>query len=56
MKQFMVFNKSSVYFVDAPTISEAEQKAIAICDSSYEIIIREVKEVKFFLKNVKLAL
>lgn len=56
MKQFMIFNKSSVYFVDAMNIYEAEQKAVAICDSSYEIIIREVQEVKFFLKNVKLAL
>lgn len=56
MKQFMIFNKGSVYFVDAPTFSDAEQKAIVICDSSEEIIIREVQEVKFFLKNVKLAL
>jgi hypothetical protein len=56
MKQFMVFNKGAVYFVDAPTMFDAEQKAIAICDSSEEIIIREVKEVKFFRKNVKIAL
>ena len=56
MKQFMIFNKGTVYFVDAPNLSEAEQKAIAICDSSEEIIIREVQEVKFFLKNIKLAL
>jgi len=56
MKQFMVFNKGSVYFIDSPTMFDAEQKAIAISDSSYEIIIREVTEVKFFLKNVKLAL
>ena len=52
----MVFNNGAVNFVDAPTMFDAEQKAIAICDSSEEIIIREVKEVKFFLKNVKIAL
>jgi len=52
----MIFNKGAVYFVDAPTIAEAEQKAVAICDQSHEIIVREVQEVKFFLKNVKLAL
>jgi hypothetical protein len=56
MKQFMVFNKSAVYFIDAPTMFDAEQKAVAICDSSKEIIIREVKEIKFFLKNIKVEL
>jgi hypothetical protein len=56
MKQFMVYNKDAVYFIDAPTMFDAEQKAVAICDSSHEIIIREVKEVKFFVKNLKLAL
>lgn len=52
----MVFNKSAVYFIDAPTMFDAEQKAVAICDSSKEIIIREVKEIKFFLKNIKVEL
>jgi len=56
MKQFMIFNKGAVYFIDAPTMFDAEQKAIAICDSSEEIIIREAKEIKFFLKNVKVSL
>ena len=28
MKQFMVFNKGSVYFIDSPTMFDAEQKAI----------------------------
>ena len=56
MKQFMIFNKSAVYFIDAPSMFDAEQKAVAICDSSKEIIIREVKEIKFFLKNIKVEL
>ena len=56
MKQFMVFNKGAVYFIDAPTFFDAEEKAVAICDSSEEIIIREVKEIKFFLKNIKVEL
>lgn len=56
MKQFIIYNKGCVYFVDAPNLIEAKEKAIKICDSSDEIIVREVQEVKFFLKNVKLAL
>jgi hypothetical protein len=53
MKQFLVYNKESAYFIDATSMDEAKQKAISICDNSHEIIIREVKEVKFFLKNLK---
>jgi hypothetical protein len=56
MKQFMVFNKGVVYFIDALSMDEAKDRAIAVCDSSEEIIVREVKEVKFFLKDIKLAL
>jgi hypothetical protein len=56
MNQFVVYNNKRVYFIDAITLEEATAKAISICDSSHEIIVREVEHVKFFLNNIKIDL
>jgi hypothetical protein len=56
MKQFLVFNNKSAFFIDAINIEKAKEKALKICDYSHEVIIREVEQVKFFLNNLKIDL
>jgi hypothetical protein len=56
MKQFLVYNKKTAFFIDALNIEQAKEKALKICDYSDEVIIREVEQVKFAINNIKLDL
>ncbi len=46
MRKFMIYNSSEVTFIFKNDLDEARQWAIMYCDNSYEIIVREVSEIR----------
>ena len=47
MSKFMIFNADEVTFILKRDLDEAKQWAIMHCDHSYEIIVREVSDIKY---------
>ena len=46
MSKFMIYNKDEVTFILKKDLEEAKQWARMYCDHSYEIIVREVSEIR----------
>jgi hypothetical protein len=47
MSKFMIYNADEVTFILAKTLDEAKQWATMYCDHSYEIIVREISDIKY---------
>ena len=48
MNKYFIYNNQEIFFFYC---SEAKQKAIMISDNSKEIIVREIKEIRNYLKT-----
>ena len=46
MNKYMIYNNDEVTFILKKSLDEAKQFAIMYCDHSYEIIVRQVSDIK----------
>ena len=51
MNKYFIYNKGELFFFECATLDEAKQKAIMLADHSEEIIVREFKEIRNYLKQ-----
>ena len=51
MNKYFIYNNQEIFFFNCNTLEEAKQKAIMISDNSKEIIVREIKEIRNYLKT-----
>ncbi len=51
MNKYFIYNNQEIFFFNCNTLDEAKQKAIMIGDNSKEIIVREIKEIRNYLKT-----
>ena len=51
MNKYFIYNNQEIFFFYCNTLDEAKQKAIMISDNSKEIIVREIKEIRNYLKT-----
>lgn len=52
MSKFMIYNADEVTFILKRSLDEAKQWAIMYCDHSYEIIVREISDIKYKYQQV----
>ena len=53
MKSFVIINGTSVFFINAENMEIAKDHAIAACNHSLEIIVREVCKTDEMVKRLK---